>query len=457
MRIWFDTARLTSLNLAPSDVIKAIQTQNVQASVGRIGARPVPESQQFQLNVQTQGRLVDPEQFGSIVLRANADGSTLRIKDVARVELGAMNDDNFSRLNGNLAVTIGIFLSPGSNAIATAAAVNATLDKVRARFPEGMKARATYDTTVFVNDTIHEVLKTLFEAFVLVALVVFLFLGQLRATIVPVIAVPVSIIGGFMVLAALGYSANTVSLLAMVLAIGIVVDDAIVVVENVERVMEEEPELSGRRCQESHDASDGTNHWHHAGVAVGLRSGRIHGRHFRHAVPAVRRDDHRNGPNLGTQRTHAVAGPVCVVPAPFRTASRRHGLHQSSNRRGADGYALIVRKLLRFSMLGVAIVVAFGLGVGGLTRVTPTSFLPEEDQGAFFVQVQLPDGVSVARTSEVVGQVEGILKAMPQVKDTVAIVGYSFLDFSHRATPLSWWRCCSRLRIVSRPRTWLRP
>ena len=171
MRIWFDTARLTSLNLAPSDVIKAIQSQNVQASVGRIGARPVPENQQFQINVQTQGRLVDPEQFGNIVLRANTDGSTLRIKDVARVELGAMNDDNFSRLNGHSAVTIGVFLSPGSNAIATAAAVNATLEKVRPRFPEGLKARATYDTTVFVNDTIHEVLKTLFEAFVLVAFV----------------------------------------------------------------------------------------------------------------------------------------------------------------------------------------------------------------------------------------------------------------------------------------------
>ena len=192
MRIWFDTARLRSLNLAPSDIIKAIQSQNVQASIGRIGARPIADNQQIQVNVQTQGRLIGPEQFGDIVLRANADGSTLRIKDVARVELGAMNDDNFSRLNSHPAVTIGIFLSPGANAIATAAAVKETLDKVRPRFPEGLQARASYDTTVFINDTIHEVLKTLFEAFVLVALVVFLFLGQLRATIVPVIAVPVS-------------------------------------------------------------------------------------------------------------------------------------------------------------------------------------------------------------------------------------------------------------------------
>ena len=430
MRIWFDTARLTSLNLAPSDIIKAIQSQNVQASVGRIGARPIPDNQQFQVNVQTQGRLIDPEQFGDIVLRANADGSTLRIKDVARVELGAMNDDNFSRLNGHPAVTIGIFLSPGANAIATAAAVKATLDKVRPRFPEGLKARATYDTTVFVNDTIHEVLKTLFEAFVLVAFVVFLFLGQLRATIVPVIAVPVSLIGAFMVLVAFGYSANTVSLLAMVLAIGIVVDDAIVVVENVERVMEEEPDLSpADAAKKAMTQSHGADHWHHAGAALGLRSGRVHRRHLRRAVSAIRGDDHRNGADLGIQRAHAVAGLVCAVPAALRPAPRPDGLHQPS---GSTGCVTVMpwssASFVRFSVLGVVLVVAFGLGVGGLARVTPTSFLPEEDQGAFFVQVQLPDGVSVARTSEVVGQVEAVLKSMPQVKDTVAIIGYSFLD-----------------------------
>src|SRR5580700_4583654 len=241
MRIWFDLDRLTSLGLSPSDIIKAVQAQNVQAAVGRIGARPVPDSQQLQVNVQTQGRLISPEQFGAIVLRANPDGSTLRLQDVARVELGAQNDDSFSRLNGQPAVTIGIFLSPGANAIRTAADVNATLDKVRARFPDGLQAQVTYDSTVFVNDTVREVLKTLFEAFILVAIVVFLFLGDLRAAIVPVIAVPVSLIGAFIVLVALGYSANTISLLAMVLAIGIVVDDAIVVVENVVRVMEEEP------------------------------------------------------------------------------------------------------------------------------------------------------------------------------------------------------------------------
>ena len=337
MRIWFDTARLTSLNLAPSDIIKAIQSQNVQASVGRIGARPVPENQQFQVNVQTQGRLLDPEQFGNIVLRANADGSTLRIKDVARVELGAMNDDNFSRLNGHPAVTIGIFLAPGANAIATAAAVNETLDKVRPRFPEGLKARATYDTTVFVNDTIHEVLKTLFEAFVLVAFVVFLFLGQLRATIVPVIAVPVSLIGGFMVLVGARLFGQ------YRLAAGDGACDRHRGRRRHRRGGERRARdgrragsFSGGRRQEGNDASHGADHRHHAGVAVGLRSGRIHRRHLGRAVPAIRGDDHRNRADLGIQRAHAVARLVRAVPAALRPAPRPDG---STSAEGSTGCA----------------------------------------------------------------------------------------------------------------------
>jgi len=429
MRIWFDMARLTNLNLAPSDVIKAIQSQNVQASVGRIGARPVAENQQFQVNVQTQGRLLSAEQFGDIVLRANADGSTLRIKDVARVELGAMNDDNFSRLNGRPAVTIGIFLSPGANALATAKAVEATLDKVRARFPEGLKARATYDTTVFVKDTMHEVVKTLGEAFVLVALVVFIFLGQGRATIIPVIAVPVSLIGAFMVLVALGYSANTVSLLAMVLAIGIVVDDAIVVVENVERVMEEEPNLSPADAakkamtQVTAPIIAITLVLLSVFVPVAFIAG-ISGTLFRQfAVTIIA------AMLISAFNALTLSPALCALF--LRHSGPRRGLMGFIGRRidgMRDGYALVVRKLVRVSVLAVVLIVAFGVGVGGIARVTPTSFLPEEDQGAFFIQVQLPDSASVARTSEVVGQVEAMLKSMPQVRDTVSIIGYSFLD-----------------------------
>src|SRR6185312_15254991 len=243
MRIWFDTQRLTSLNLSPSDVVKAIQAQNVQAPVGRIGARPVSDDQQIQLNVQTQGTLTTPEQFSKIVLRANPDGSVLRIGDVARVEMGAQNSDTETRINGRPAVGVALYLAPDANAVATAAAVERTLDRLRARFPADLKAYVVYDSTVFVNDTIHEVLTTVLEAFVLVVIVVFLFLGSVRATIIPAVAVPVSLIGTFAFLLLAGYSANTVSLLALVLAIGIVVDDAIVVVENVERVMQEHPDL----------------------------------------------------------------------------------------------------------------------------------------------------------------------------------------------------------------------
>ena len=244
MRIWFQTEKMVSLNLAPSDVIRAIQAQNVQAPVGRLGAKPVPDDQRLQMNVQTQGRLSTPEEFGAIVLRANPDGSVLRVRDVARVEMGAQSEDTFTRVNGKPAVGIGIFLSPGANAVSVAASVDKTLERVKSRIPEGVKLQAIYDSTVFVNETIKVVIHTLIEAFVIVGVVVFFFLGNWRATLIPLIAVPVSVIGTFAVLLVMGYSANTVSLLAMVLAIGIVVDDAIIVVENVERVMEEEPELT---------------------------------------------------------------------------------------------------------------------------------------------------------------------------------------------------------------------
>ena len=180
MRIWFDITRLTSLNLAPSDITNAIQAQNNQAAIGRIGAEPVPKNQQFQLNLQTQGRLTTAEEFGDIVLRANPDGSNLKIKDVARIELGAQNEDTQSSLSGKPAVAIGIYLSPGANAVSTAAAVNKTLAKLTPRFPEGLKTAVVYDTTTFVTDTINEVIRTLAEAFVLVVVVVFLFLGSLR-------------------------------------------------------------------------------------------------------------------------------------------------------------------------------------------------------------------------------------------------------------------------------------
>ena len=244
MRAWVRTDKLTGLNLTTADVINAIQKQNVQAAVGRLGARPTSNEQQLQLNVQTKGRLASAAEFEQIVIRTNPDGSVLRLGDVARLELGAANLDRSTRLNGSPAALLAVYQAPGANALTALAGVKQVMADGAKNFPDDLAWKVTYDPTTFVTATIHEVQKTLVEAFILVVLVVYLFLGSLRATLIPSIAVPVSLIGTFIVLNAIGYSANTVSLLAIVLAIGIVVDDAIVVVEQVEHVMEQHPELS---------------------------------------------------------------------------------------------------------------------------------------------------------------------------------------------------------------------
>ena len=429
MRIWFDTNRLTSLNLSPSDIISAIQAQNVVAPIGRIGARPVSSDVQFQFNLQTQGRLTTTEQFGNIVIRANPDGSVLRVKDVARLELGAQNQDSESRLNGQPSVAIAIYLAPGANAVNTAAAVNSKLTQLSARFPEGLHFQVTYDSTTFVTDTIREVLKTLGEAFVLVIIVVFLFLGNLRATLIPTIAVPVSLIGAFAVLLAMGYSANTVSLLALVLAIGIVVDDAIVVVENVERVMEENPELTPAQAtkmameQITAPIIAITLVLLSVFVPIAFIPG-ISGQLFRQFAVTISASVVISALNALT-----LSPALCAVF--LRHGGPKRGIMAWVMRRidnVRDGYAHVVSKTLRLAVLGVVLAVAFGAGIFGLARITPSGFLPSEDQGGFFVAIQLPDGASVARTGNVVRQVENIAKALPGVHDTFAIIGFSLLD-----------------------------
>src|SRR6266513_544281 len=244
LRIWLDPDRLTELNLTPNDVIAAVQSQNIQAALGRVGAAPISREQQVQINIKTKGRLTQPEEFAAIVLRANPDGSVIRVKDVARVEMGAKSQDRHSRFNGAPAAAIGIYQTPGSNAVDVTRRVREAMSALATRFPNDLAYTVFWDSTVFVTATINEVIRTLGIAIILVAVVVFLFLGRWRTTLIPLVAVPVSIVGTFAVMLLIGYSANTVSLLALVLAIGIVVDDAIVVVENIERVIEEEPELS---------------------------------------------------------------------------------------------------------------------------------------------------------------------------------------------------------------------
>jgi len=250
MRVWMNLERMASLDITPNDVVKAVQAQNVQAAVGLVGAAPLMDNVDFQLNITTQGRLTTLDEFDNIVVRATPDGALVRIKDIGRVELGAKNSDSIGRYNGQPAAGIQIYQLPGANALATAQGVRKALTELSPRFPDDVAYDVMYDTTVFVQATIESVIHTLIEAFVLVSIVVFVFLGNFRATLIPVIAVPVALIGTFAVMLALGFSLNTISLLALVLAIGIVVDDAIVVVEAVEHILEHEPDLTPAQATE---------------------------------------------------------------------------------------------------------------------------------------------------------------------------------------------------------------
>jgi hydrophobe/amphiphile efflux-1 (HAE1) family protein len=429
MRIWFDAQRLDNLTLTPADVIAAIQAQNVQAPVGRIGARPIGSDQQFQMNVQTQGRLTTPEQFGNIVLRANPDGSLLRVHDVARVELGAQSQDVEARLNGQPAVGIRITLAPGANAIETANLVKQSMERLSKQFPPGLKYLVNYDTTTFVLDTVHDVLVTLVVAFALVVLVVFLFLGSIRATLIPAVAVPVSVIGSFSVLLLIGYTANTISLLAMVLAIGILVDDAIVVVENVERVMEEEPDLSPAAA-----TNKAMREITAPIIAISLVLLSVF-------VPVA----FIPGVSGTLFRQFAVTISVAMVISAINALTLSPALcavflRHRGPRRGPlgwllrriddvrDGYAAVVQRLVRVSILGTVLILVCAGGIYLVSLRTPTGFLPEEDQGAFFISVQLPDGASVSRTGEAARGIEALLKSMPQVVNVFSVVGYSILD-----------------------------
>ncbi len=430
MRIWLDPDKLTEFNLSPNDVIAAIQSQNVQAALGRIGAAPITKEQRVQLTVKTKGRLTDPNEFANIVLRANPDGSIVRVKDVARVEMGAQTQDRYSRYNGAPAAAMGIYQTPGSNAVDVARRVRETMDRLATRFPNDLAYSVFFDSTVFVTATINEVVRTLAEAIALVALVVFLFLGKIRTTIIPLVAVPVSIVGTFAVLLAVGYTANTVSLLALVLAIGIVVDDAIVVVENVERVIEEEPELSIKDAtKKAMREITGpiiaiTLVLLSVFVPVAFIPG-ISGQLFRQFAVAVSVSMLISAVNALT-----LSPALCGVLLRRGRANRgpmRYVLRAIDGVR--DGYAAVVTRLARVAIVGLIVVVGvLALSAGLFTRV-PQSFLPEEDQGAIFATLRLPEGASLNRTEAVVKQVEDIVRPIPGVQGILSVVGLNFIDY----------------------------
>ena len=427
MRIWIDPERLANFDLSTQDVIQAVQTQNVQAAAGRIGAAPLSPDQRLQLTVTTKGRLTSVEEFENIIVRAQGDGSFVRVRDVARVELEAATFDSEALYDGKPAAPVGVYLSPGANAVNVATAVSKRLEELRTRFPAGVEFAYVYNTADFVSAMIDKVIDTLLEAFVLVALVVFVFLGRLRPTLIPLIAVPVAIIGALAVLYAMGYSANTISLLALVLAIGIVVDDAIIVVENVERVMHEEPHLSP--AEATHKAMTEI-----AGPVIAITlvllsvfvpvaflpgSSGVLFRQFAITISAAMVISAINALTLSP----ALCAMLLKPGHPVGIMQRITGAID----RTAEGYAAVVRRLVAVSSASILALVLIGAASYYIFERTPSGFLPDEDKGFIITVVNLPAGASLNRTAEAAAKASAIVRADPAVETVTTILGLDFL------------------------------
>ncbi len=429
MRIWLRLDRMASLDITANDVVRAVQSQNTQAAVGRVGAAPLVPGVDFQLNISTQGRLTSVEEFENIVVRAQPDGSLVRVKDIARVELGSKQSDSIGRYNGKPAAGIQIFQLPGANALATAHAVRAMMKELESRFPDDVAYDVMYDTTVFVEATIHSVIHTLIEAFILVGIVVFVFLGNLRATIIPIVAVPVALIGTFAVMLALGFSANTISLLALVLAIGIVVDDAIVVVEAVEHILEHEPHLTPAEATEK-AMSQVTGPI--IAITLVLLSvfvptafiPGISGQLYQQFAVAV-------SVSMIISAINALSLSPALCSLILRHKKKPTGLIAWMQRgidKSRDSYQRLVMPLARRGLITLLLVAGFVAATAGIGSLVPAGFLPEEDQGAFMAELQLPDAASTNRTLAAVEQVEGIVSGRPWLQNVFTVSGYSLLD-----------------------------
>ena len=431
MRVWIDPAKLAGFSLSTSDVTSAIQAQNAQVSSGSIGDLPNVAGQGITATVVVSGQLSSVAQFGNIVLRANTDGSSVRLKDVARIELGAQGYATSARLNGKDAVGMGVQLTPNGNALAAAKAVRARMDQLQPNFPKGVTYSIPYDTSRFVSISIKQVAETLVEAVVLVFLVMFLFLQNWRYTVIPTLVVPIALLGTFATLLALGFSINVLTMFGMVLVIGIVVDDAIVVVENVERIMSEEglPPLEATR------KAMGQISGAIIGVTVVLISvfvplaffagstGNIYRQFAAVMVASI-----GFSAFLALSLTPALCATL-LKPVEAGHHHEKKGFFGWFNRgfaRTAKGYESLVSRLLRRAGRYLIIYAAI-IGVVALvyTRL-PTSFLPNEDQGYMVVNVQLPPGATLERTSQVMKQVEDYVLKQPEVQSMVGILGFSF-------------------------------
>jgi multidrug efflux pump len=431
MRIWLDPAKLVSFNLTANDVIAAIQSQNVQVPAGQLGARPAVNGQELNVTLEGPTTLNTPEQFGNILLRVNPDGSRVLLRDVARIALGGQNYTTQVHVNGEPAAAVGIKLTPSANALATADAVRAKVKELSKFFPPGVTANFPYDSSAFVRISIEEVVFTLLIAIVLVFLVIYLFLQNLRATFIPTIVVPVALMGTFTVMRLTGFSVNVLTMFGMVLAIGLLVDDAIVVVENVERIMSEE----GLSPREATRKSMGQITGALIGIALVLTAVFIPMAFFGGSVGAIYRQFSLAMISsmlfsifLAMSFTPALCATM-LKPIPKGQHYEKKGLfgwfnrgYGASSRKYQTAVERMLAKTPRYLIIYLAIIVA----MGWLYVRLPSSFLPQEDQGYFITSIQLPVGATQQRTWDVLKKMEQYYMKQPEVQDVIDVAGFSF-------------------------------
>jgi hydrophobic/amphiphilic exporter-1 (mainly G- bacteria), HAE1 family len=431
MRIWIQPDTLAKLGLTVPEILSAIKAQNAVNPAGTIGGEPIPKGQEFTYSVRAQGRLQTPEEFGEIVVRANADGSMLRVKDVARIELGAQNYAIAGRLNGKPAAIVALYQLPGSNAIAAAEGAKKKMKELSERFPEDLDYVISLDTTLAVTEGMVEIQHTLIEALVLVILVVFLFLQGWRATLIPLLAVPVSLIGTFALFPMFGFSVNTLSLFGLVLAIGLVVDDAIVVVEAVEHHIEHGLSPKEATLKAMQEVTGPV-------IAIALIlaavfiptafipgiTGRLY-QQFAVTIAVSVMISAFNALTLSPALAALLLRPKTRGKGPLQ---KFFDLFNRGFGAATNGYVGICRFLIRKSIVAVALLVGLTVLTGMLGKRIPGSFLPEEDQGYFYAQVILPDSASLQRTDAVMKQAEKILLETPGIENIVTVNGFNFLS-----------------------------
>ncbi len=430
MRIWLDPDALTHFGLSPGDALRAVKAQNNQLVTGELGQLPASTGQQLNAPILVRSRLSNTEEFGNILLRTNPDGSSVLLKDVAKVEWGAQEYTIRARLNGQPTAAVGIKVSPGANALETAQRVKTRIGALQSLFPAGIAWDIPYDTSTFIRISIHEVLVTLGEAMVLVFLVMYLFLGNLRATFIPAIVVPIALTGALVGIYLLGYSINVLTLFAMVLSIGIVVDDAIVVVENVERVMMEERLSARQATRQAMTQIFGAI----VGITLVLSSVFVPMAFFSGSVGTIYR---QFAVTLVLTMLFSALMALTLTPALCATLLHHPNGHSNKSpgllqrfangfQRTSQGYRHSVAAILRRPMLYLLIYLAIAGTAGGLFLKLPGGFLPDEDQGYFISIIQLPPGATQERTVEILSQVENYYLQQPEVAKVVGVAGFSF-------------------------------